>query len=487
MKSYNIKKINLFNLGMLGIFSVLTVAQSFIEGTENGLTVFMFIGISFVLSFISFLLPINRYVKGFLISTFPIISSIIMSINKPNVFILPIQIIIIAMLGMYFIPRLIVSFAILVDGLYLAALTLGRLFYPIDSDLLIVLIKGTIFINFAFIIVFFLSKWGAEYIHLAFDNMKKSDTLLGQNEILLNKVKDTVIRQIQKIKQGNQEITDIYQSSELNIASLHEVAAGIEESTKDVIEVSAKISNLSEAIEKISFENKEMSERVIGSQGLASKTAGIVSELEKSLDRANDNAQKSIENTRLLNETSETISNIVSIISSISAQTNLLALNASIEAARAGEQGKGFAVVADEVRKLSLQTNQAIDQIKETITSINQSIEKTSFSSNEIMSIIQETIQVFNGLKITFESIGSNQAHLARLINQSAGETGAFNQAFQTIKNAATNVSSVFEEVTATTETLTNNLIMEQTHINGLKTLLESTKNIGEELTEIQE
>lgn len=487
MKAYNIKKVNFFNLGMLAIFSVLTVVQSFSDGVDNGLTVSMFIGISFVLSLISFLLPINRYVKGFLVSAFPLLSSSTMSLISPNVFILPVQIIIVAMLGMYFIPKLIIFFAILVDGFYIVALILGKLVFTIDSDLFITLIKGTVFLNISLIIIFFLSKWGGEYIHIAFENTKKSDDLLNQNEILLDKITETVKRQNLNIKQGNQKISDIYQSSELNIASLHEVSAGIEESTKDVIEVSSKISNLSDSVERISSENKEMSERVNGSQALAVKTSGIVSELEKALGRANDNAEKSIENTRLLNETSETISNIVAIISGISSQTNLLALNASIEAARAGEQGKGFAVVADEVRKLSLQTNQAIDQIQETIASINQSIEKTSLSSNEIMKIIQETIQVFNVLKESFESIGGNQARLARLINQTAGEAGEFNQAFQTIKNAAANVSAVFEEVTATTETLTNNLVMEQNHINGLKTLLEDTKIIGEELTVIHE
>ncbi|MEL7523012.1 MAG: methyl-accepting chemotaxis protein, partial [Cyanobacteria bacterium J06553_1] len=71
-----------------------------------------------------------------------------------------------------------------------------------------------------------------------------------------------------------------------------------------------------------------------------------------------------------LGESSQEISQAVSLIGRFAAQTHLLALKASIEAARAGEQGKGFAVIADEVRSLATQSAEATAEIETLVSKI---------------------------------------------------------------------------------------------------------------------
>jgi len=99
-----------------------------------------------------------------------------------------------------------------------------------------------------------------------------------------------------------------------------------------------------------------------------------------------------------LGDASNSIGDVIKVITSIADQTNLLALNATIEAARAGEIGKGFAVVAGEVKELARETAEATKRVSEQIAALQSTAES-----------------VAAGIRTTSETIGQMDAVQARI------------------------------------------------------------------------
>lgn len=106
-----------------------------------------------------------------------------------------------------------------------------------------------------------------------------------------------------------------------------------------------------------------------------------------------------------LQQISNQIFDIVSIVQTIAEQTNLLSLNASIEAARAGEHGKGFAIVAEEVRKLSEQTKKSVTNVSSLITGTKLQVDKISGYIVSVEEIAKRGMDSTNNAHVFFHEI----------------------------------------------------------------------------------
>ena len=190
------------------------------------------------------------------------------------------------------------------------------------------------------------------------------------------------------------------------LSSLHQFATNLKNAKEHIALTSKELLNMAE--EHVNVHQKQIILLYQISQNLEDVTASsaqtvnymtsLAQETESSLhaiknsEKTIQEAISSIEEIReqvgkntgrivLLGEKIAQIDNVVKIITTIADQTKLIAFNASIEAVGAGEAGGRFSIVATEVRRLANTVVESVEEMKNSVSSIQTSASELILSS----------------------------------------------------------------------------------------------------------
>ena len=322
----------------------------------------------------------------------------------------------------------------------------------------------------------------------------ETDKLITASRILKEKLNDIV-------SGVNEHALNLQQDT----ASLKERADFCNDGTKQISQAMEELSvtavTLAENVQDVNAKSLEMGNAITDIDG----DVQVLSDNSNHMDKANDDAAKSIETvldssnrssaivekiTNQIEETNQAISSIneaVDLIMDITGQTSLLSLNASIEAARAGQAGRGFVVVADEIKKLSEQSAQGADAIKQVADNIFEKSNESVALVNEVKELIgkeQEDISVTKeSFEILSKTINDNLVAVSRI----SEKTKQLDTIKQAIIGNINDLSAISEENAASNQEVSANITNIAESIDEMNAATGHVNNISEELAQLME
>ncbi|WP_313085781.1 methyl-accepting chemotaxis protein [Pseudomonas sp.] len=271
-------------------------------------------------------------------------------------------------------------------------------------------------------------------------NVESNDEIGAMIELFngfLDKLQRT-IRQIieaaSPLGEVSKELYDLTQGSEENAKSQQHHTDSI---SRDILTMTGSIQEVAQRSQQASDEaNSAARQAATASEHVGSLSTGI-SDL-------GDSVMGAVKAMEQLEEETQEVGSVLTVIRSIAEQTNLLALNAAIEAARAGEQGRGFAVVADEVRNLAQKTAASTAEIQQIIqrlqTSANTVLDVMTRNGEKSRASIERSVeatQLLETIAHTVNQIDALNAGIAQFTQEQIGLSSSIRQETQVLQQDA--------------------------------------------------
>lgn len=334
--------------------------------------------------------------------------------------------------GIYFDPKLIIKFGIIMN----IALGLPMLLFwskvCVDARTDI-LIRSFLVMEISIFLVYKTISWGSGFI---LDAQTKAEESLELTDKIQKESEETALmmqsqgRLLDKINNISFGIT---QQSEL-------VSSGAQSLAQATSEQAGVIDGLNSTAAEIFVAVQASAEKAGTANSFASAAGGEMTECGAQMK----NMVQAIEEIR---ESSSQIGKIIKTIEEIASQTNILALNAAVEAARAGAAGKGFAVVAGEVRSLAAKSAEASNSTTSLIEASIKSVGRGTAIAQKTAESLGALAGSLNGLTATINEISASSVQQSKSVSEVTESISQISNVVQTISATAEKSAAASDEL----------------------------------------
>ncbi|MBI4989269.1 MAG: type IV pili methyl-accepting chemotaxis transducer N-terminal domain-containing protein [Rhodocyclales bacterium] len=236
-------------------------------------------------------------------------------------------------------------------------------------------------------------------------------------------------------------------ASEAAQKTSNELLVATERQSREIKQAGDNVLDMAKSMNQVSSEAMESAQVARHSLDAAQKGAEAVENSIKGMNEIREQIQETSKRIKRLGESSQEIGEIVELISDITEQTNVLALNAAIQAASAGEAGRGFTVVAEEVQRLAERSGEATKQIAAIVKTIQTD------THDAVSAMENSTRGVVEGAKLS----------------------DAAGQALQEISSVSTNLASLIESISSSTQQQAETATRVAQNMQGILRVTEQT------------
>ncbi|GEM_PF-3094177 len=387
-------------------------------------------------------------------------------------------------IGLYFNTRLVIYYAALMS------VGLSLLFYMMPTS---VIPSGNLneFISFIALfdinafVLFYVAKWGNEYIVEAEEKEKESAALVEKLGMILKTSEDSAHELDGGIKLLNDNMKTIKEvSSSINAAS-QEIAAGIMEEAGSIQNILISVKDNGDKLGEIKEASDEIAERAVLSSAKITRSLEELKDSTNQMENIQGIVQEISQDMIELNNKIDSINEIFQGLITISSQTNLLSLNAAIEAARAGEHGRGFAVVAEEVRKLADMSKQNVEEASKLISEITAMKNKTIGGVHRGEEATEKGLGLMKQLEENYKDAALTFNRVNELTNLKSEDLRILFETFSEMGKRVENIAVISEEHAASIEEIQATIEEENSQITSINDAVESLGVISSKLTEV--